>query len=260
LVFSRIIITLLSIICIIPTAAESAQYHLREMAFITVGGVYAASSNSFLDGYQDVLGGNNVSFKHTPAFGAGLKFWLNEKYRISASGDYFFSSFSDSYSQFDSLEIGTVNRSIISKLSSSTLPLVFSIDYIPIEQQFKTYISFGSGVVISNTKWTESVNSTRSTDTRIGGTLYEATDINPLLRAAVGMELDFDKSVVGNIIGNLTIEARYTYMFRKLNLFENIKNQLGDNSSQLESSVEFIPGYLSLNLQFGIEYFQTIGK
>lgn len=230
------------------------------MAFITVGGVYGGNSSVFLDDYENIIGGNEVKFKHTPAFGAGLKFWINEKYRLSIGGDYFFSSFNDSFDDFDSLDIGTVTRSIITKVNSSTLPIVFSVDYIPIEQQFKTYLSFGTGIVISKTKWTEQVNSNRSSDFRVGGTQYDATDINPLLRAAVGMELDFDKAVVGNIIGNLTIEARYTYMFRNLNLFENIKNQLGDRSSLLENSVEFIPGYLSLNLQFGIEYFQTIGK
>ena len=230
------------------------------MAYITVGGVYGANSALFIEKYQDIIGGNEVQFKHTPAFGAGLKFWLNEKYRLSIGGDYFFSSFNDSFDDFDSLSIGTVNRNIITKFTSSTLPIVFSVDYIPIEQQFKTYLSFGTGIVISKTKWTEQVSSTRSSDFRVGGTQYDATDINPLIRGAIGMELDFDKAVVGNIIGNLTIEARYTYMFRRLNLFENIKNQLGERSSQLENSVEFIPGYLSLNLQFGIEYFQTIGK
>lgn len=230
------------------------------MAFVTIGGVYGANSAVLLDKYQNVIGGNEFQFKHTPAFGAGLKFWLNERYRLSIGGDYFFSSFNDSFSDFDSLGIGTVNRNIITKFTSSTLPIVLSVDYIPIEQQFKTYLSFGTGIVISKTKWTEEVNSSRSTDFRIGGTQYDATDFCPLLRAAIGMELDFDKAVTGNIIGNLTIEARYTYMFRRLNLFENIKNQLGDRSSLLENSVEFIPGYLSLNLQFGIEYFQTIGK
>lgn len=230
------------------------------MAFITLGGVYGANSSEFLDKYQNIIGGNEVKFKHTPAFGVGLKFWINEKYRLSVGGDYFFSSFNDSFDDFDSLNIGTVNRSIISKVNSSTIPIVFSVDYIPVEQQYKTYISFGTGIVISKTKWTEKVNSNRSSDYRVGGTQYDATDINPLLRAAVGLELDFDKAVVGNIIGNLTIEARLTYMFRNLNIFENIKNQLGDRSSLLENSVEFIPGYLSLNLQFGIEYFQTIGR
>lgn len=230
------------------------------MAFVTIGGVYGASSNEFLDIYRKEIGGNNVEFKHSPALGVGLKFWLSDKYRMSVSGDYFYSTLNDSFNQLDSLAVGNVNRNIVQKISSSTIPIVFSIDYIPIEQQFKSYVSLGSGILISQTKWAETVNSNRNSDPRIGGTHYDATDVTPLIRGAVGMELDFDKAVTGNIIGNLTIELRYTYMFRNLDLFGNIKNQLHTQSSQLENKVEFIPGYLSLNLQFGIEYFQTIGK
>lgn len=230
------------------------------MAFVTVGGVYGASSVEFLDTYRKEIGGNNVEFKHSPAFGVGLKFWLSDKYRMSVSGDYFSSTMNDNFNQLDSLAIGNVSRNIIEKITSNSIPIVLSVDYIPIEQQFKSYVSLGSGILISQTKWTETVNSNRNSDPRTGGTHYDATDITPLIRGAVGMELDFDRAVTGNIIGNLTIELRYTYMFRNLDLFGNIKNQLHTQSSVLENKVEFIPGYLSLNLQFGIEYFQTIGK
>lgn len=230
------------------------------MAYVTLGGVFGASSANFQDDYQNIIGGNSLDFRDTPALGAGLKFWLEDHYRLSIAADLFNSKSSDSYTEFDSLSIGTVTRNINNEFKISSIPIVVSLDYLPVEQQFKTYASIGAGVLVSSINWTETVNSNRASDTRIGGVHYDATDIFPLIRGAVGMELDFDQSVTGNIIGNLTIELRYTYMFRRVDMYSNIKNQLGTESSQLENSVELIPGYLSLNLQFGIEYFQTIGK
>lgn len=230
------------------------------MAYVTLGGVFGASSNNFQNDYKNIIGGNSLDFRDSPALGAGLKFWLKDNYRLSVATDYFDSKSSDSYTEFDSLAIGTVSRNINNEFNISSIPIVVSLDYIPVEQQFKTYASIGAGVLVSNVKWTENVNSNRASDTRIGGTHYDATDIFPLVRGAVGVELNFDQSVTGNIIGNLTIELRYTYMFRRVDMYSNIKNQLGSESALLGNSVELVPGYLSLNLQFGIEYFQTIGK
>ncbi len=260
MVSNRTILVALISICFIPNTVLSAQYHLREMAYVTIGGVFGASSANFQEDYQNIIGGNSLDFRDSPALGGGLKFWLEDHYRLSVSADFFDSKSSDAYTEFDSLSIGTVTRDIYNEFNISSIPVVVSLDYIPVEQQFKTYASVGAGVLVSSVNWTEKVNSNRASDTRIGGVHYDATDIFPLVRGALGMELDFDQSVVGNIIGNLTIELRYTYMFRKVDMYNNIKNQLGDESSQLENSVELIPGYLSLNLQFGIEYFQTIGK
>lgn len=230
------------------------------MAYVTLGGVFGASSANFQNDYQNIIGGNSLDFRDSPALGAGLKFWLKDNYRLSVGADFFDSKALDSYTEFDSLAIGTVTRKINNEFKISSIPIVVSLDYIPVEQQFKTYASIGAGVLVSNVKWTENVNSNRASDTRIGGTHYDATDIFPLVRGAVGVELDFDQSVTGNIIGNLTIELRYTYMFRRVDMYSNIKNQLGAESALLGNSVELVPGYLSLNLQFGIEYFQTIGK
>ena len=230
------------------------------MAYVTLGGVFGASTSNFQDDYQNIIGGNSLDFRDSPAFGVGLKFWLEDHYRLSIATDYFDSKSTDSYVKFDSLSIGTVTRNINNEFNISSIPIVVSIDYIPVEQQFKTYVSLGAGILVSKVNWKENVNTNRASDIRIGGTHYDATDIFPLLRGGLGMELDFDQSVTGNIIGNLTIELRYTYMFRRVDMYNNIKNQLGSESSQLGNSVELIPGYLSLNLQFGIEYFQTIGK
>lgn len=230
------------------------------MAFVTIGGVYGTSSSQFFNSYQDVIGGDNSSLKHSPVYGAGLKFWLSDNYRVSVAVDYFKSEMYDSFAQSDSLKIGKVNRNIAEKLSSSTIPLTFSLDFIPVEQQFKTYVSLGGGIVISKVNWTERVYSDLHSDLREGGALYDKTDVFPLLRGAVGLELNFDKSVTGNIIGSLTLELRYTYMFRNLDLFGKVKNQFDSPPSQLEEDVSFIPGYMSLNLQFGIEFFQKVGK
>ena len=230
------------------------------MAFVTLGGVFGASSTNFQKDYQNIIGGNSLDFRDSPALGGGLKFWLEDNYRLSIAAEYFDSKSSDSYTEFDSLSIGTISRAVSNRFHITSIPLVLSIDYIPIEQQFKTYVSFGAGILVSKVLWEENISSNRSSDIRFGGIHYDATDLFPLLRGSMGVELDFDQSVTGNIIGNLTIELRYTYMFRKVDMYHNIKNQLGDKSSLLENSVEIIPGYLSLNLQFGIEYFQTIGK
>jgi hypothetical protein len=230
------------------------------MAYVSAGGVYGGNSAEFMDIYRNEIGGNNVNFKHTPAFGFGLKVWVNDNYRVSLHAEYFESKINDSYFEFDSLQLGTVERDISHKIESTTIPIIASIDYIPIEQQFKTNLTFGAGVVISRVNWEEKVNSSRVSDNRTGGIQYNQTDILPMLRAGLGVELDFDKPVVGEIIGSLTFELSYSYMFRNLSMYDNIKNQFVDESFTLPNTVEFLPGYLSLKLQFGLEYFQTIGK
>jgi hypothetical protein len=230
------------------------------MAYVSVGGVYATSANDFLDSYHGVIGGGSSTFKHSPAYGVGLKFWLTDHYRMSVAADYFKSDFYDYFDQADSLNIGNVERNIAEQISASTLPITLSIDFIPLEQQFKTYVSLGTGIVISKVNWTEKVNSNRQSDPRKGGEHYGETQLFPLVRTAVGVELNFDKSVAGNVVGSLTFELRYTYMFRNIDLFGEVKNQFENGTSSLEGQVAFLPGYLSLNLQFGIEFFQKLGR
>lgn len=248
------------LIALLVGELKSEQLHLREMLYVSAGGVYGASSTEFISIYENQIGGNNVNFKHTPAFGLGLKAWINDNYRISLHSEYFESKLQDSYFEIDTLGLGTAARDITHKIEATTIPIIASIDYIPIEQQFKTYLTFGAGVAISKVKWQETVSSSRVSDFRTGGEHYNSTDIVPMLRGGFGVELDFDKPVAGEVIGSLTFELTYTYMFRNLAMYDNIKNQLDGESFTLPNTVEFLPGYLSLKLQFGIEYFQTIGK
>ena len=114
------------------------------MAYVSVGGVYGASSAEFMSIYESQIGGNSVNFKHTPSFGFGLKAWLNDNYRVSLHAEYFESKMQDSYFEFDSLQLGTVERDITHKIEATTIPIIASIDYIPIEQQFKTYLTVGA--------------------------------------------------------------------------------------------------------------------
>ncbi|MER3328057.1 MAG: hypothetical protein RIF34_00660, partial [Candidatus Kapaibacterium sp.] len=139
------------------------------MAYVTLGGVFGASSTNFQNDYQNIIGGNSLDFRDSPSLGGGLKFWLEDHYRLSLAADYFDSKSSDSYTEFDSLSFGTVTRDINSQFNISSIPIVVSLDYIPVEQQFKTYASIGAGVLVSSVTWTETVNSNRASDTRVGG-------------------------------------------------------------------------------------------
>ena len=167
------------------------------MAYVTLGGVFGASSANFQEDYQAIIGGNSLDFRDSPSLGGGLKFWLEDHYRLSVAADVFDSKSSDAYTEFDSLSIGTVTRAIYSEFNISSIPVVVSLDYIPVEQQFKTYASIGAGVLVSRVNWTEKVNSNRASDPRVGGVHYDATDLFPLVRGALGVELDFDKSGAG---------------------------------------------------------------
>lgn len=232
---------------------------VREMVFVSISGIYGGSSSSFFEDYDNYLG-ESSTFKHTPAFGGGLKVLLTKNFRIGASVDYFTSELQDSYQSEDETESGIFERNINSKIDISTLPILLNFEYLPIEQQFKTYLSAGAGITFSNFRWEEQVFSNRPNDFRDGGVQYDESHIFPTIRAATGIELDFDDLVVGEVIGNLTLELRYTYIFRNIDFYKEAKFEITDIPDDSDKSYYIIPGFLSLNLQIGLEYFHIIGE
>ncbi len=217
----------------------------NSIIYITAGLVLIAESEDFFEHYKGILGGKKGEFTNYPLGGIGTKFQFWEHYRIGLEAEFCFTQLTDSYIQ----EAVTVDEKIIRSISQdikiTSIPLFFSFEFVPLNQQFRTYTGIGIGAVFSNITWNELLSSDIS-EKRHGGEHYNENSIFPAARLYAGLELGFDKDETENFLGSFIIELKYTMMFRKLKLFSGIANQFDELPENINNSFTILPGYLGL--------------
>ncbi|MES2767027.1 MAG: hypothetical protein V4642_14225 [Bacteroidota bacterium] len=230
----------------------------------SIGAVYGVSASDFFKEYNNpfTIGGKASSFNIPLSTGATVKAAYTQGIRYGVSGDFFKAVMRDNYdhavvvlkeNQLDT--IGT--RNIGSELSVSSIPVLATIEFIPVEAQFTTYFGVGAGVAFNKIFWKESVQTTVKNDPRTGGVYTDERKITPAGRIYAGVELDFDKRRrQSSILGSLLLEVRYTYipvsskLLEKFSSFPGAPERWKDDFSvggsglglNIGVSVEF-PGY-----------------
>lgn len=233
---------------------DRKDYHTNLV--LSVGSSFATSSKSFFDDYQKYLGGYPKTFNFSPIASIQIKFDLDTGYKISLAVDYFHTGFVDSYNNYVKSNQGFLLRNVGEKLEMDNFPVIAGIDVIPVDMPYKTYVGFGAGILVSKIFWKEDVSSPKENDTRLSGVKYDQTVLSPAIRLTTGLELNFDKKSERDFLKSLVAEARFSYLFRYVSIFEGIKDEDAGFKEIAEKSYAILPFYLGLylGLSFNIGY------
>lgn len=219
-------------------------------AVFYLGFPLAVESDDFLNAYHNGIGGKGTKITTSPLFGVCLRASISPKIRMGISADYFNSSFQD---YFEEININSnLSRTYWEKINSKTLPVLISLDYSAAKGQFKSYIGFGIGAAFNSIKWEETVNSNKINDKRFGGVIFNKTVIAPAFRIQSGLELGFNDEPGREFLGSLIIQAQYTYMYSRIDIFKYVRNQIQMPDADIKEKYAFIPGFLSLNLALSL--------
>jgi len=230
------------------------DYHTNLLIY--AGSSLALSSESFFNDYQKYLSRNIREFKVTPVVSASIKFDLDTGYRACISVDYFRASFNDSFQDSVRAFSSLMYRSIYEKFVIDNYPVIFSVEYHPVNTPYKTFLAFGAGIIISKILWEESVSSPKEDDSRDGGIQFDKTILSPALRLTSGLELNFDRKTDRDFLKSLVAEARFNYLFRYVSIFKGLEAEDTKFKPIAAQSYAILPFYIGLylGLSFNIGY------
>jgi hypothetical protein len=228
---------------------------LNNLFEVFVSSIWADQSQNFFEAYNDsTLRGKSTStglskkFNYTYLFSFVLKFPFRENLRWCLTGEFFRASVEDGFLETYQSYDGIAYRSVSEYLSVSSIPLIFSIEYIPYKRQFANYVGFGLGLSVGKVKWAEGVSSTSVYSLRNSCIYYDKVIAVPCTRLYSGVELAFDDKNNQNVIYGLNIEAKLTYFLRYLNMFEKVKEKYKKYPSEWDNSYAIVPFYLGLSV------------
>jgi hypothetical protein len=220
---------------------------IQSIVFISVGMPFSSGSNDYFATYLNEFKGNHSDLELLPLIGAGTKIRFGD-YRVGAQFYVLSSNLQDSYSEIVESEEFSGYREYAQSIEITDIPIIFTFEYIPYTSQFRTYVGGGAGFLLRNTSWLESVRSGIPLDRRVGGNIYDDTDLFPFLKIYSGIELGFDKRPQDSFLGSLVIEASYNYSIGGADLFSIVRRQFVPQSPELNKKVNILPGYLVITL------------
>ncbi|MFH1052161.1 MAG: hypothetical protein V1779_14680 [bacterium] len=228
---------------------EDLNYNYKQfnsIIYLTAGYVFSAGSKDFFTNYRKFTGGKKNEFVFFPLGGVGTKFQFWKGYRVGLETEFFYTQMKDAYIEelpgYDKKD----QRTISQDFSFKSFPSFITFEYIPLQQQFRTYTGIGLGVVFSEITWNELLNSSVPFDKRQGGEHYNEFGIYPSGRIYAGLELGFDKYETENFVGSFIIEVKYTAMFRNAAIFKEIAEQFEQIPEGINEEYSILPGYLGL--------------
>lgn len=222
---------------------------------LMVGLPLALSADEFSKDYKHYLEGHTALFKSTPLLSLNLKIPVNEHLNTSYSFDYFTSYFNDNFSQATLSHGRPATRWISENFEVTSYPFLGGIDYFPGEMPYKSYTGASVGLTVTDMNWKETVNTEAEDDKRTGGEHIKSTFYNPTLRIVAGLELDFDRNSTRDFLNSFIAEARFTYTYRYVKLFEDLKGEDEKFNEILQNTYAVLPFciglYIGLSLNIG---------
>lgn len=223
--------------------------------------VFGLGSPDFATEYRK-LGGAGFSFDPPLSLGVSTRIALTRNLWGGASAEGYRAHFQDSYFQditrtdgFDTLR---GFRNIYQDMQLKVLPVFITLDYAPVQAQFRTYAGVGLGLAYTEVYWFESVSSSFPQDNRRGGLHVEEQRFAPAARVHARMELGFDRPQreEGAVLHSVYVEARYTWIPVSLPLLRNVAGQTDEPPQRWQDSFTLQAGGLALAVGVSLQFVQ----
>ncbi len=218
---------------------------------LSSGAHFILNSSEFFEKYREISGGNVNYFRVQPDINAALGFNISKKFKLNFSINYFQANFEE---YFVSDIAPGISSDINENFEIKSIPFITNLEYIPTNGQFRTFVGLGAGLSYNKISWQENIPANNPDLLRTGGRLYDKETLLPVLRISSGLELGFDHALAGNIYWGVIFTSSYTHIFRYPEIFSGIGKQLYQAPDYIDDNIELIPGSLSLNLGFYLNF------
>lgn len=221
---------------------------LKAQIFIGSGLSMGVSATEFFEEYAKSFEGSANTLKDVPVGSAGIRVELGNDLRLSVMGSYLRSFFNDGYKIEAKTPIGSGMRVFDQDFVVETIPIIASLEYLSLRAPYRSYIGAGLGISVSRIYWQENIASSIDRDKRKGGINLNEKSVFPTMRISTGSELYFDRDFEDYFLGSLTLEVSYTYIFRSVDVFKNVREQFWEFTAGLNEKYSIAPGYIGMNL------------
>lgn len=213
----------------------------------SIGTFFPVFSMGFLDEYQNILGGKKQDFSNSISIAGTLSAQWKTNWRVSLQVIASKFLLQDNFSKETFTGSGAW-RNFREDINVSSIPILLSYDWYYLENAYKSYLSAGGGISLSNVKWLEYVDSPIKNDIRIGGIIYDESKIYPTLGFNSGIELDFDNNSKPNFIRGINLSTYILYIIRYDDIYKNMRKQIFPLPESLNSEKSIIPFIFGIHL------------
>ncbi len=230
----------------------------RYKTFFTIytGFVNGALDNGFFKVYKEDFKGVKQSFSSYPLFGLSFKYQYFAHWKFGISGEAINNYLHDNYTEYINEPELITTREYIQNISVNSIPLLFTIDLVPRELPYRSFIGTGIGICLNKLKWTEEINTHYTNDIRRGGKVIDENFISPAINFYAGVELDFDKDYKYSIVGGLIIEGKVLYIIRDKEYFKNISKQFSKKYNNFNKNYTILPFYFGLSIGVSLNFYK----
>ncbi len=256
----KYIVTFIFFLCTQATFGKvDTLYH---SLYFSVGYPFGVGSTEFFNTYEEITSSKKHNMKVTSVLEVGLKHIIGECSRVGMSASWLQSNFKDALHQkiYPKSE-DSPYRYLSEEITINDMRLLCLYDYCPyLKKQFRTYISGGLGLNISNILWEEYIHSPLKWDLRTTGTRVSKIHYSILYRLALGMELGWDQKHADYLLGSLILEAAYLYDFKKIKMFTDFADQFDKVPIFTTDKVKMLPNYFTFSIAVSLNMKHYLGR
>ncbi|MDZ4745750.1 MAG: hypothetical protein SGJ05_07080 [bacterium] len=211
-------------------------------------GTFGRHASEFFEDYRRYLGGPASTFDAPLGVGAGVSSFQIPDIGLGLKVSYSRSVVRETYQFTSALDRTRPDQTTSQNMIVSVVPVMATIDYIPIDRQFSTYIGAMAGIAFTSIRWNEGLSTTTLPGARQSGERYDDSHVSPAVGARAGVNLGWDSRPDAKVRPALYIEASYTFIPVSAPLFEEVAKTLHGSPARLREPYTIQAGGFGLHL------------
>lgn len=213
-----------------------------------VFGTFGRHASQFFRDYSRYLGGVASTFDAPVGLGFGVSSFQIPDIGIGLKVSYSRSVVRESYLFTSALDSTRPNQTTSQNMTVSVIPVMLTLDYIPLDRQFTTYVGVAAGMAFTSIKWNEGLATVLLPGARASGERYDDSHVSPAIGARAGVSLGWDGRPDALVRPALFIEASYTFIPVSAPLFEEVAKTLPGSPARLREPYTIQAGGFGLHL------------
>lgn len=234
---------------VVQRPTEAAPRISRPTRFyIDVFGAFARNSTDFFSDYKTYLGGVASTFDAPLGLSGGISSFQIPDVGIGVKVAYSRSVIRETYLFTSFLDSTRPDQSTTQDFTLTVVPAMLTLDYLPTERQFTTYIGVMAGLAFTKIHWTESLSTTTRPGARASGERYDESHVSPSAGIRAGVNLGWDSNADAQAKPGLFIEASYLFIPVSAPLFANVAETLPGSPARLREPYAIQAGGFEIHI------------
>lgn len=196
---------------------------------LDVGSVMGIHSADFFRDYKRVLGGPSSTFNAPEVLRVGVGSYQVPDVAFGLATSYYRAVVRETYLTQPALldtTVRTPTQTLSQDIALTAVPVFATVDYVPMQRQFTTYVGVGLGLCVTSIRWDETTSVSQAVGARLSGERYRASHIVPAAMVRAGVSLGLDQRLSTTTSAAVHIEVTYSYIPVRAPLFERVASQV----------------------------------